>query len=152
MAYKICGSPAFKEPLINRQATMYYGIDGIYYRIQERKTVSVNNSLFFNASNVPYIESEWISGGGSIQGIGVILDSNGAEVLRFYPANLITPASQANRKAITQPKNPPAFPNGQYQIVTFDPFSSTIGTMGTGQICIGGLPVTPTPTPTITPT
>jgi len=152
MSYKSCGVRVFTNDLINRQATLYSGIDGVDYVVANRADVWINDPLTFDASHVPYAESEWVDGLGSVQTIGVILDSNGNEVLRFYPPNLIRAASEAQRKAVTQPKNPPAFPVGQYQIVTFDPYTSNPRTAGEGIICIAGLSTTPTPTPTFTPT
>ena len=139
------------EPII----TQYLGVDGVRYDVMNREIIDVPNNLVLSAGLTPYIQSNWLSGTGTVTGTGVILDSLGNEYVRFYPSSIITPAFSFGSPQVYYPSNPVTpLVSGEYTVLTFaltieDPDGRT---RGSSQICIGGTEITPTPTPTFVPT
>ena len=80
---------------ITRRIGDYLGFNGLVYPVAARLTVNVTEQLFFSAGAAPVVESEIRSPStqGSVQGMGVILNSVGEELFRFYPQDNINPAT-----------------------------------------------------------
>tara|TARA_B100000900_G_scaffold270806_1_gene231249 strand:- start:1338 stop:1862 length:525 start_codon:yes stop_codon:yes gene_type:complete len=135
--------------------TQYLGGDGVTYNVANREIISLPNNLTLTAGLSPYIRSNWLSGSGQVIAVGVILDSLGNEYVRFYPAEIMTPAHSFGPTQAFFPSNPVTpMPSGDYTVLTFQLVinDETGRTKGSGQICIGGTQITPTPTPTFVPT
>ena len=154
MSFTACG-------IVNRGHTttpiiqQYIGIDNVAYNVVSRQDVIVSNSLTLDAGYAPNITSTWISGSGSVIATGVILDSMGQEVIKFYPHTIMQPAFSSAPTTVYYPPNPiNPFPAGDYTILNFQLtiLNPDGRTSGTGRICIAGHEVTPTPTPTFVPT
>ena len=163
---------------ITRRIGDYLGFNGLVYPVAARLTVNVTEQLFFSAGAAPAVESEFRSPPtqGSVQGMGVILNSVGEELFRFYPQDDINPATPSNKRVLTEIRNPTVNGNsyllpGDYEIVTFVPalddnqdygggeFGDSFSEVlidGSAQILLRGnvAAATPTPTPdqTQTPT
>jgi len=154
MSYLSC-TAVVRTGSTTQKITQYQGADGIVYNVANREVITVPNNLTLSAGLAPYIQSTWISGSGSVTTTGVILDSLGNEVVRFYPAAIITPAASFSSQQFYFPPNPTSpFVSGEYTLLTFDLLINDPAgrTKGSGRICIGGTPITPTPTPTFVPT
>jgi hypothetical protein len=128
---------------------IYYA-GGFPYRVANRTNISFKNNIGFTATNRPYAQAKYISGsGGSIRVLGLVVDSNGIEVLRFYPENQAATADINNQDVTYYSQTTGAGLNaGSYDIITFELDDSGGTSFGTGQICILGEDgSTPTPTP-----
>ena len=73
-------------------------MDGVTYDIANQEIINVPNNLVLTAGLTPSIQSIWLSGPGLVVATGAILDSLGNEIVRFYPQNLIAPASSVSPK------------------------------------------------------
>ena len=147
----------------------YLGFNGNIYFVAARRTVTVDEQIFFSAGAAPVVESELINppNQGTVQGMGVILNSVGEELFRFYPDSVVDPASPANKIVFTELPNPLVNNNsyllpGDYEIITFVPKvgdnidygfrGGDVLIQGTAQITLRGNAAAATPTPTPTPT
>ena len=172
MSFKNCGNPV---DVSSGGLTTYRGNDGNIYQVADTATININGTLTFDAANTPQLRTQWTTGPEYVEGAGVILDSLGNEIVKFYPYGRNNKATRSNPTAFTQPSNPPSsLASGEYTILTFVTRASLFGaqpnTFGHAQICLQGLftpdatpnptfpatspptptPATPTPTPTAT--
>ena len=154
MSFLTCSATitsGFSSPIV----TTYRGLDGVLYNVRNRQNITIAYNLTLTAGLAPFIQTNWISGSGTVVGIGVILDSLGNEIAKFYPASIMTPAFSKAPIQVYYPSNPTTpFVAGDYSLLTFDLVLSTSAerTKGSVKICIGGTEITPTPTPTFVPT
>ena len=91
MSFLTCSATitsGFSSPII----TTYRGLDGVLYNVRNRQNITINNNLTLTAGLSPFIQTNWLNGSGTVVGIGVILDSLGNEIVKFYPASIMTPA------------------------------------------------------------
>tara|TARA_R110000803_G_scaffold198536_1_gene262295 strand:+ start:6116 stop:7483 length:1368 start_codon:yes stop_codon:yes gene_type:complete len=137
-----------------------YNAGGINYNIGNRTNVTLTKDITFTSTSRPFANSKFISGPSYIRVMGVVLDSTGIEVFRFYPANQSSVANIDDKQVIYYSQTTAAsLASGSYDIITFQIDSENDQTFGSGQICIQGemsdtptpTPLDPTPTPTATP-
>ena len=150
----------------------YVANDGRTYEVVNITTIKVPD-ITFTAFNQPFATATFISGQGYVRTLGVVLDSNGIEVVRFYPSNQAPVADSTNRVVSKFSQTSiGGLSAGDYTVNTFKLETENNGAFGSGQICVAGAvtntptptptfvptptptatPVTPTPTPTLTPT
>jgi len=141
--------------ITNSQSTVsnYTANNGVTYEVVNISTIKVPD-LTFTAATQPFATATFISGQGYVRTLGVILDSNGIEMIRFYPSNQAPVADSTNR-VVTKFSQTSigSLAAGDYTVNTFKLETQNSGAFGSGQICVEGVTTnTPTPTPTFVPT
>ena len=148
----------------------YVANDGRTYEVVNITTIKVPD-ITFTAADQPFATATFISGQGFVRTLGVVLDSNGIEVIRFYPSNQAPVADSTNRVVSKFSQTSiGGLAAGDYTINTFRLETNNLdvgpaylstgtgvglggGAFGSGQICVAGaLTNTPTPSPTFVPT
>ena len=156
MSYFKCGTRANSG---NFGFETYRGGDNVTYRIASKKTINIPYNL---EQVVGTIEAEQYGGQNSVLAMGVVLNSQGSEVFRFYPQQAgVTTDAYNTIETVTDDSADAEIPAGDYTVMNFQ-LVDGFNTFGTSIICISGeeqVPVTPvpetpvpTPEPTVTPT
>ena len=152
---RYCGQ-RIENPVNNGE---FYESSIVRYSIGDRTSVSIPVGLSFTVQNRPFINAEFESGAeqpgeqtGRILAMGVVIDSNGIEVIRFYPEFKGAIATQNDTNVTLYSSTVgDTLLAGDYDIITFEIGDPGNVAYGNGQICIVGEEVaTPTPTPTAT--
>ena len=114
------------------------------YSIGDRTSVSIPVGLSFTVQNRPFINAQFESGAekpgeqtGRILAMGVVIDSNGIEVIRFYPEFKGAIATQNDTNVTLYSSTVgDTLPAGDYDIIAFEIGDPGNVSYGNGQICI----------------
>lgn len=130
------------------------------YLIGGRTSVSIPAPITFQGNSSPYIFAQWEGGThtpntqpGFIRAMGVIINSSGEEIARFYPDIRSAVATQNDPTSLVFSPDVEGvtIPAGSYDLITFMPQAEAGNAEGYSYICLRGMQqATPTPVPTAT--
>ena len=104
MSFRNCGNPVFVN---DGGLTSYRGNDGNIYQVADTATININGTLSFNAAATPQLRTQWTTGPEYVEGAGVILDSLGNEIVKFYPYGVNNKALKATLQLLRNPQTLP---------------------------------------------